>query len=56
MGYIKEPKGVDFLIKSEPLTEGERVAISAFIATYKAKKVTTSKRVAASRKTKKQLA
>lgn len=31
MGHIKEPKGVDFLIKSEPLTEQERQEISKFI-------------------------
>ena len=28
MGYIKEPKGVDFIIKSEPLTDEDRKAIS----------------------------
>lgn len=37
MGYIKEPKGVDFIIKSEPLTEKEQAAISEFIKTYKMK-------------------
>jgi hypothetical protein len=37
MGYIKEPKGVDFNIKSEPLTDKERQEISKFIANYKAK-------------------
>jgi hypothetical protein len=37
MGYIKEPKGVDFIIKSEPLTDKERKAISEFIANYKQK-------------------
>jgi hypothetical protein len=37
MGYIKEPKGVDFIIKSEPLTDKERQEISKFIASYKAK-------------------
>ena len=31
MGHIKEPKGVDFIIKSEPLTDEERKAISEFI-------------------------
>ncbi len=37
MGYIKEPKGVDFIIKSEPLTNKERKEISKYIADYKAK-------------------
>jgi len=37
MGHIKEPKGVDFIIKSEPLTDDERNAISEFIHQYKAK-------------------
>lgn len=37
MGHIKEPKGVDFVIKSEPLTDKDRKEISKFIADYKAK-------------------
>lgn len=37
MGHIKEPKGVDFIIKSEPLTEKEQTAISEYIKNYKAK-------------------
>jgi hypothetical protein len=37
MGHIKEPKGVDFIIKSEPLTDKEQAAISAFIKNYKIK-------------------
>lgn len=37
MGYIKEPEGVDFIIKSKPLTDKERKAISKFIKDYKAK-------------------
>lgn len=37
MGYIKEPEGVDFMIKSEPLTDKDRLGISEFIADYKAK-------------------
>jgi hypothetical protein len=35
MGHIKEPKGVDFLIKSEPLTDKSRKEISEFIRAYK---------------------
>lgn len=31
MGYIKEPDGVDFIIKSKPLTEKQKKAISEFI-------------------------
>ena len=38
MGYIKEPKGVDFIIESKPLTDEERKGISEYIRSYKAKK------------------
>ena len=38
MGFIREPKGVDFIIKSDPLTDEERKEISKFILDYKAKK------------------
>jgi len=47
MGHIKEPKGVDFIIESEPLTEKDRKEISKFIADYKSehkKKPRTQKR------------
>ncbi|MBI5857221.1 MAG: hypothetical protein HZB42_06190 [Sphingobacteriales bacterium] len=37
MGHIKEPKGVDFIIKSKPLTDKERKEISEYIRQYKAK-------------------
>ena len=37
MGYIKEPKGVDFVIASEPLTDKARLEISNFIRSYKTK-------------------
>jgi hypothetical protein len=37
MGHIKEPNGVDFIIKSEPLTEKEQAAISEYIKNYKLK-------------------
>jgi len=40
MGHIKEPKGVDFIIESKPLTVEERAAISEFICNYKAKQKT----------------
>lgn len=35
MGHIKEPKGVDFIIDSEPLTDKARQEISEFIRNYK---------------------
>lgn len=31
MSHLKEPKGVDFLIQSPPLTEAEKNELSAFI-------------------------
>jgi len=37
MGFIKEPEGIDFVIKSRPLSDKDRAAISAFILEYKAK-------------------
>ena len=36
-GHIKEPKGVVFIISSEPLTEKARNEISTFIHNYKNK-------------------
>ena len=35
MGHIKEPKGVDFVIASDPLTDKAREEISEFIRNYK---------------------
>ncbi|MBO9618786.1 MAG: hypothetical protein J7539_07070 [Niabella sp.] len=37
MGFIKEPKGVDFIIQSKPLTDKDRQDISKHIADYKTK-------------------
>jgi hypothetical protein len=37
MGHIREPKGVDFLIKSKPSTNNTRKEISEFILEYKKK-------------------
>jgi hypothetical protein len=37
MGYIKEPKGVDFIIQSKPLTDEKRKQLSKFIRDYKVK-------------------
>jgi hypothetical protein len=39
MNLIKEPKGIDFVIQSPPLTEKERIEISEFIAASKSKKL-----------------
>lgn len=36
MGHIAEPEGVDFLIESIPLTDKERLEITAFIKKRKA--------------------
>lgn len=57
MGHIKEPDGVDFIIKGKPLTEKEKKAISEFIKADKeriAKK--TSSRTSVSARTKKVIA
>jgi hypothetical protein len=35
MGLIKEPKGVDFIIQSKPLTDIERKEISEYIKSKK---------------------
>jgi hypothetical protein len=45
MNLIKEPKGVDFIIQSPPLTDCERKEISDFIASRKSKKI-VPKRIA----------
>lgn len=37
MGHIKEPDGVDFIIKGKPLTNKEKKAISEFIKADKEK-------------------
>ena len=48
MGYIKEPKGVDFVVEPHVVTAEDRLIISEAIAHYKAtgkfKKVPTPKR------------
>ena len=45
MAHIKEPKGVDFIIQSEPLTDDARREITAFIQAYKSEKPGRTKRV-----------
>ena len=37
MGHIKEPEGIDFIIKGKPLTDREKKAISEFIKADKEK-------------------
>ncbi len=52
MGFIREPKGVDFIIQSEPLNEKERKAISQFISDYKSKKSKTEPKKAPNKREK----
>ena len=42
MGFVREPKGVDFIIQSPPLTEEERKEISDFIKMRKLQKLAKS--------------
>jgi len=49
MGLIKEPEGIDFIIKSRPLTKKEGEKLSQFIREQKAKnlkKLSTKKTIA----------
>jgi len=39
MGLIKEPEGVDFVIKSRPLTKKEEELLSKFIREQKTKRL-----------------
>ena len=57
MGLIREPEGVDFIIKSRPLTKKEEEQLSKFIREQKAKRLkklstrkTASKRTTLPRK------
>lgn len=36
MGYIKEPKGIDFIVESTPPTAEDKKMLSEIIAYYKA--------------------
>lgn len=57
MGLIKEPEGVDFVIKSRPLSKKEEEQLSKFIREQKArriKKLTTKKTIAKRATSKKQ--
>jgi hypothetical protein len=51
MGYIKEPEGIDFLIKGKPLTEKQKKAISEFIKADKEKNKKLKKSVSITKKT-----
>ncbi len=55
MAHIKEPEGIDFLIKSPPLTDKERKEISELIKEMKNKTKTTKKRILIKRNTSKEL-
>jgi len=44
MGYIKEPKGIDFIINGKPLTDKQKKEISAFIKVDKIKNKLLKKR------------
>lgn len=39
MGLIREPEGVDFVVKSRPLTKKEEELLSKFIREQKAKRL-----------------
>jgi hypothetical protein len=39
MGLIREPEGVDFVVKSRPLTKKEEELLSKFIREHKAKRL-----------------
>ena len=52
MGHIKEPKGVDFIIQSRPLTKEEELAISEYILNYKLKNTLSNKPSQTSKKKK----
>lgn len=43
MNSLKEPKGIDFLIQSPPLTDKDRKEISDFTASRKPKKSTAKR-------------
>ncbi|MGL5890876.1 MAG: hypothetical protein ACRC3B_13365 [Bacteroidia bacterium] len=53
MGYIKEPKGVDFIIQSGPLTPEFQQEISEFIKNYRNKKAKTTVKTGSAKKTRK---
>ncbi len=50
MGHIKEPEGVDFVIKSKPLTNKERNEISELIKALKKRKSIRKKKAGRKKK------
>ena len=54
MGIIREPKGVDFIIQSPPLTKEEQKEISEFIKMRKAQKLAEKKNIAVRNRPKKE--
>ncbi|MDQ3395095.1 MAG: hypothetical protein M3512_13405 [Bacteroidota bacterium] len=54
MGHIKEPKGIDFIIESKPLTVEERKKISEFIRKDK-EKPTSKGKLSSTNKTSKKI-
>lgn len=55
MAHIKEPDGIDFLIKSPPLTEKERTEISELIKKMKSKTKPKRKRIVRKKNTNKEV-
>jgi len=51
MGIIREPKGVDFVIQSPPLTAEEHKEISDFIKMRKLQKLSKKKKIRAKKTT-----
>jgi len=50
MAHINEPKGIDFLIKSPPLTDNERIEISELIKKIKKSSKPLKRKIAGKRK------
>ena len=57
MGLIKEPEGIDFVIRSRPLTKKEEELLSKFIREQKAKRLRklSPKKASAKRTTEKRV-
>ncbi len=53
MGLIRQPRNIDFTVKSEPWTEEELADFRMLMATIKAKKATAVKTVTKPARTKK---
>ena len=56
MGYIKEPKGVDFVVEPHVVTEEDRRIMTQIIADYKATgKITRAPRIKKARAARKKV-